>query len=265
MIRMRTVATLGACSFGALFSLALAAANNPPAPGFDAVGSDPKAIEIADRVMEAMGGRKAWDDTRYIAWKFFAPPPTGRTHVWDRWTGNLRFQQGGQLTLMNINTKEGSVWKDGQRVEDPAEKAKLLQQGYEAWVNDSYWLLMPYKLKDSGVTLKHTGEGATDDGRAADMLQLTFEGVGVTPENKYDVWVDKESGLVTQWAYYPQAFDETPRFKTPWASWTRHGKVLLSGDRGRMQLTEIAVYDKVPEAAFASPDPVHLGRVAPTP
>ncbi|HVR29331.1 MAG TPA: hypothetical protein VMS86_07320, partial [Thermoanaerobaculia bacterium] len=241
MMAKRIVATLGAISL----SLVAFASDNPPAEGFDAAGSDAKAIELADRVMQAMGGRPAWDATRYIGWKFFAPQPAGRTHLWDKWTGNLRYQHGDQITLMNIHTKDGSAWKAGQKVEDPAELRKLLQQGYEAWVNDCYWLLMPYKLKDTGVTLKYKGEGATEDGKPADMLQLTFEDVGVTPENKYDVWVDKESGLVTQWAYYPTAADEAPRFKTPWASWTRHGGILLSGDRGQMQLTEIAVYDQV--------------------
>jgi hypothetical protein len=255
MIGKRTSVTLGA----SFLALALYASDNPPAPGFKASESDAKAIEIADRAMAAMGGRKAWDETRYIAWKFFAPQPAGRTHLWDKWTGNLRFQHGTTLTLMNINTKEGNVWKDGQKVEDPAEKKKLLQQGYEAWVNDSYWLFMPYKLKDTGVTLKYKGEGKTDDGKPADVLQLTFEGVGVTPQNKYDVWADKQSGLVTQWAYYLNASDAEPKFKTPWANWTKHGKVLLSGDRGRMQLTDIAVHDKVPETAFTSPDPVALG------
>jgi hypothetical protein len=255
MIGKRTVAALGA----SLVALALHGSDNPPAQGFDAAGSDAKAIAIADRAMDAMGGRKAWDETRYLAWKFFAPQPAGRTHLWDKWTGALRYQHGDQITLMNINTKQGSVWTAGQKVTDAAELQKLLQQGYEAWVNDSYWMFMPYKLKDSGVTLKYTGEGKTEDGRAADMLQLTFKDVGVTPQNKYDVWVDKESGMVTQWAYYPTAADAEPRFKTPWANWTRHGKILLSGDRGQMKLTEIAVYEKVPETAFTSPDPVQLG------
>jgi len=208
--------------------------------------------------MEAMGGRKAWDETRYLAWRFFVPQP-GRTHVWDKWTGDLRYENGTTLTLMNINTKEGAVWKDGKKVEDPAEAKKLLQQGYEAWVNDSYWLFMPYKLKDSGVTLKYKGEGTTEDGKPADMLQLTFKGVGVTPQNKYDVWVDQASGMVTQWAYYLNNTDAEPKFKTPWANWTKHGKIMLSGDRGKMQLTDIAVYDKVPESVFKSPEPPQLG------
>ena len=51
-----------------LFVVALApgalAAENPPAPGFDLAGSDPRAIAVADQVMERMGGREAWDRTR---------------------------------------------------------------------------------------------------------------------------------------------------------------------------------------------------------
>jgi hypothetical protein len=117
---------------------------------------------------------------------------------------------------------------------------------------------MPYKLKDSGVTLKYKGEATTDDGKPADLLQLTFKNVGVTPQNKYDVWVDKQSGMVTQWAYYVNSSDPEPKFKLPWANWTQHGKIMLSGDRGARQLTEIAVYDQVPASAFTSPEPPKL-------
>ena len=45
-----------------------------------------------------MGGRKNWDDTRYITWRFIG----FRLHVWDKWTGDLRFEQGEMTVLMNI-------------------------------------------------------------------------------------------------------------------------------------------------------------------
>ena len=44
---------------------------NPAAEGFNLEASDEKAIALADEVMEAMGGRKNWDATRYIRWNFF--------------------------------------------------------------------------------------------------------------------------------------------------------------------------------------------------
>ena len=230
---------------------------NPAAQGFDEALSDPEAIEIADAVMEAMGGRKSFDDTRYLAWNFFG----FRTHVWDKQTGDLRFEQGPSLTLMNVHSKEGRVWRDGEEVTDATALAEALQAGYESWVNDSYWLLMPYKLKDSGVTLKHLGDGTTEAGRDAHVLQLTFRDVGVTPDNKYHVYVDKERMLVEQWSYFESYEDEEPGFKTPWARWTRHGEILLSGDRGERQLSDIQVFSELPRAVFESPEPVDLGAL----
>ena len=81
---------------------ALTAETNPALPGFDEAGSDPRAIEIADAVMERLGGRANWDATRYLTWRFFGK----RLHVWDKWTGDLRFEQGDLVVLMNIHSRE---------------------------------------------------------------------------------------------------------------------------------------------------------------
>ncbi len=232
------------------------AEQNPPAPGFVVHGSDPRAIEIADEVMQALGGRENWDNTRYIQWRFFGK----RLHIWDKWTGNLRFEYGDLLVLMNLNTREGNAWKSGEKITQPDSLKKALKYAYEAWINDSYWIFMPYKLKDNGVTLKYAGEGKTTDGRAADILQLTFKNVGVTPENKYLVYVDKESRLVTQWSFFSNASDREPRFTTPWKNWKRYGKILLSDDRGKRKHTDIAVFDTLPAPVFTSPAPVQLAK-----
>ncbi|RMF56260.1 MAG: hypothetical protein D6748_13930, partial [Calditrichaeota bacterium] len=162
------------------FVLTAQESNNPPMPGFNQKDSDPRAIEIADRVMQALGGRDAWDNTRYLQWRFFGR----RLHIWDKWTGRLRLESGDLLILMNINTRTGKVWKEGEAITHPDSLQKYLDFGYKAWINDSYWLLMPYKLKDTGVTLRYAGEAKTEDGRIADILHLTFKDVGVTPQNK---------------------------------------------------------------------------------
>ena len=46
--------------------------------------------------------------------------------------------------------------------------------------------------------------------------ELRFTDVGVTPNNKYRVWIDRESRLVSQWAFYADAEDAEPRFIGPW-------------------------------------------------
>ncbi len=85
---------------------------------------------------------------------------------------------------------------------------------------------MPYKFKDSGVTLTYSGINQSADGREADILELRFTNVGVTPENKYRVWVDRESRLVSQWAFYADAEDTELRFIAPWQDWQRHGHTI---------------------------------------
>ena len=228
--------------------------SNPPAPGFNAQDSDPKAIAIADEVMEKMGGRKAWDQTRYFTWKFFGR----RFHVWDKLTGNIRVESRGTVTLMNIHTRKGRAWKNGTEITHKDSLAKSLDGGYRAWINDSYWLVMPYKLKDSGVTLKYLREGNMQDGRKADVLQLTFSKVGVTPQNKYEVFVDKKSRLVEEWSFFSTADAEAPRFTMPWIEWKQHGKILLSANRGKRGHTDIAVFDELPDSVFSNPGTVDI-------
>ena len=235
-----------------LFSGMLQEEENPPAPGFNLKESDPKAIEIADAVMRALGGRKNWDNTRYITWNFFGL----RRHVWDKWTGNIRVESGDLVILMNLNTKKGNAWKGGKPITHPDSLKKVLDQGYYFWVNDSYWMFMPYKLKDTGVTLKYLGEGTMKNGRPAHILQLTFNNVGVTPENKYHVYVDRETYLVGQWEYYRKASDKKPTIDAPWNNWQRYGNIMLATDRGARKHSDIGVFDELPESIFTRPDPV---------
>lgn len=235
-------------------AISLAGCNKP-------ADSSSRAAAIADATLAAMGGRAAWDGSRYLVWRFFGR----RLHIWDRYTGRARIEWNDRktgkphLVLMNVQTRQGRVFVDGSELIEQTERSALLQRGYEIWINDSYWLIMPYKLKDGGVTLRHKGVAAMADGKPADVLELTFSQVGVTPENKYDVYVAKDSGLVEQWAYYEKASDPAPQFQTPWRGWQRYGRIMLSGDRGpEGKLTDLAVPSDVPDAVFTQTDAVDL-------
>lgn len=227
--------------------------------------SDAEAIAIAQSVVETMGGWDNWDRTRYLHWKFFG----GRRHYWDRGSGNVRIEgvpvkatedaedPDPYLVLMNIHTREGRAFDaDGAEVTDPDLLARAIDTGHSVWINDSYWLVMPYKLLDPGVTLRYAGEREMEDGRPADVLELTFTDVGDTPDNKYDVFVSKETGLVEQWSFYARAEDGEPNFTMPWTGWQRFGDVMLATGRGRERDWRIAVLDEVPESVFQSPEPV---------
>ncbi len=216
---------------------------------------DPEARAIAESVMDAMGGRDGWDSTRHIAWKFFG----GRQHYWDKHTGNIRIEipasdRGPEmLILMSLNSRSGRVWTSGEElIGTPLQEG--LERGWRSWVNDSYWMFMPYKLLDPGVNLRHVGEDIMADDREADVLEMTFESVGVTPDNRYLVYVARDSGLVEQWSYFASRDQTEPGFTLPWENWTSFGSILLSTGRGRGEDWDIHVYDELPEALYGDPD-----------
>lgn len=228
-----------------------------------APASDPEAVEVARAVMQRLGGRGAWEGTRYLTWSFFG----SRRHLWDRHAGDVRIEgtdrESGEtyLILMNIHSGRGRAWRGGAEVTDPEPLEKMLREGTSAWINDSYWLVMPYKLLDPGVTLRDLGERPMADGRPARVVELTFTDVGETPRNKYHVYVARETGLVEQWDFFADRDDAEPRFRIPWRGWKRYGAIMLSGDRGerggrKLELTDIAVLDRVPAEALTSPAPV---------
>jgi hypothetical protein len=226
-------------------------AQNPPAKGFNAAGSDAKAIAIADQVMEAMGGRKAWDATRYITWNFFGR----RTLLWDKKAGRVRIDIPGDNStyIVDLNKETGQIKHKGTVMTQADSIKKYAGVAKSIWINDSYWLVMPYKLKDSGVTLKYKGEMPTEAGVASDVLELTFENVGRTPENRYLVYVDKNTHMVTQWQHFRKASDEKPGMSTPWNNYQKQGKIMLSGDRGGNRLlTNIEVMSTVPKEKFTT-------------
>jgi hypothetical protein len=201
-----------------------------------AEGSDPKAAAIADKVMTALGGQKAWEGTRFLRFDF-AVDKEGKTlfsrsHTWDKWSGRYRLEgttKEGEpfVVLMNLNTKEGDAWRKGKKLAGD-EKKKALEDAFATWTNDTYWLLMPYKLKDAGCNLSLVGE-EKQGGKVWDKLALTFENVGLTPKDRYWVYVNRETGLVDRWDFVLKGEKKPPSTFT-WEGWKSYGKIKLASD-----------------------------------
>lgn len=260
--RLKTVPTRGTGAtkrllrYGLTLGLCLAMT---PAAGAQATSEsrDPKAVAVAQKSMQAMGGADAWRATRYVRFTFFG----SRTHHWDRHAGRHRLEgtnREGQsyVVLMDLHTRKGKAWLDGKALEGE-ERDKWLEQAWGAWINDTYWLVMPYKLMDPGVNLTHDGL-ETVDGQSYDKLKLTFEGVGLTPGDTYWAWINRETGLMDQWAYVLQGWeDDREPTVWKWLNWKPYGNIMLSGQRKsgdrEPSLSDIAVFDQLPDAVFESP------------
>jgi hypothetical protein len=232
-----------------------------PAPAaFDVARSDAKAVAVADRVVAALGGPAAWEATRFVRFDFAGR----RRHWWDRYDGRHRIEGTTQqnepyVVLHNVQTREGKAWLNGQPVEGDRAK-EMLENAYGAWVNDTYWLLMPFKMKDPGVVLASEGEEQVN-GSTYDKVRMSFEGVGLTPQDRYWVYVDRASGLIDRWAYVLQGQSPPPTIWI-WKDWQSYGRIKLSPLRvnpesGReLRLDAIALPDAMPDAVFTDPAPV---------
>ncbi|TMQ71981.1 MAG: hypothetical protein E6K81_08710 [Candidatus Eisenbacteria bacterium] len=214
-------------AFGVACILLLALARPASA---ETAASDPKAVEIADQVMKALGGKPKWDSLHYLRWSFeVAVGDTvrpGRRHAWDKYTGWQRVDgtnRAGQLFtyVENLNDSTGMGWVNGNAIEGDSLK-KLMRSAHGAWINDSYWFLMPYKLRDPGVTLKYDGE-VKDSVTAVvyDRLALSFENVGMTPGDHYWVYVNRANHRVEKWEHLLQGA-QPPPVPWTWEGWEEH-------------------------------------------
>jgi hypothetical protein len=226
---------------------------------------DPKAVAVADRVMKTLGGEEAWKATRYLRFDF-AVEREGKTlmsraHTWDRHRGRYRVEATDEkgrsvVVLMNLHTKQGKAWVGGEPASSEALE-KLLESGYAWWVNDSYWLLMPYKLRDDGVALTYAGLEAEQLG-TWDKVLLTFESVGLTPKDKYWVFVNRATGLVDRWEFVLKGADTAP-VRWDWSGWKPFGPIQLADERTnptdgtRILFPVLDVPESVPDIVFTQP------------
>lgn len=207
--------------------------------------SDPRALGVADRLEEAMGGRARFDAHRFLQFRFVVERDGKEVaawlHFWDRATGRYRLEgraDGHPLrVLFNVNDRRGEVWLDGVRLDAEAAKPHL-EAAYGRFINDSYWLLMPWKWRDPGVTLGYEGE-RTVDGEAFDVVSLSFENVGLTPKDRYRGFVSRTDGLLKRWEFVLQTKDGAPGTGEPvafsWEEWKEVGEGLrLSRDKGKL-------------------------------
>jgi hypothetical protein len=222
----------------------------------------PTADAAAQRAIDVLAG-PAWNDARYFAFSFNVERDgqilASWKQQWDRFNGDYavsgKNREGEDVrVVMNVNTKQGRAWKNGQAVADPAE---LLKFGYGRFINDTYWLLMGFKSFDPGVTRAYEGEKTNDCGAVYDVVRFSFQDVGLTPGDVYWMWVNRRTGLVDQWhmkleGSKPEDAPSVVMFR----DYRRVGGLLVSTRReivGRKQfivLDGLTVSKDVPASAF---------------
>lgn len=147
------------------------AATQPSPLAFDATKSDPKAIEVADAGVTALGGYAQWETLKELSFSIsYLQDGENKAqfeHSWDRWNGRHYFVATDMATTRgkpdeikvleikhDLFDRDKTPWAayDGGALmrADAKERAQAATTQLTA---DLYYLAMVYKVKDPGVIL----------------------------------------------------------------------------------------------------------------
>jgi hypothetical protein len=155
------------------------------APTFDRAKSDPKALELADKVVAAAGGMDKWNAVKQIRWSLTITND-GKVAFdgeegWDRWNarayGRLIQSQADVVVRRELYGEGAEAYAEmagkKQRL-DEKETPGAVKIASERWQFDSAALCAPFLLEDVGSHLDYVGKAQGDAG-PLEVLKLTFD------------------------------------------------------------------------------------------
>lgn len=180
---------------------------------------------------------------------------TSRRHAWDRRDNRHRVEYtdraGKRFVIVHtLGDSTGRAWVDGAALAGDTVRT-LVARGELLWRHDTYWFLMPFKLRDPGVQLQHQGASPRD--AAHERIGLTFAGGGDT----YAFDVDPRSGRLAYWQFHHEG--DTHLETGTWEDWVAVDGVsfatnhLREDGRTRIWTKHIEHDDRLPAALFEAP------------
>jgi len=237
---MSVTVALGLAASGCGPSRTTFAGHPSSAPAFDRTGCDPKAVEIADRVIAAGGGRDKWAAAKQIRWSESIvteadTPPLKLEQAWDRWNGRhhlrLHTPHGDVVVIRSLYDGGGSAFAQAG---GPMEKLTQEQTEHALsdarlrWEFDSNLLLIAFLLEAPGVKLTLVGERPGADGEPPlDEIKVAFDPKDQTRRLTYFVLVDRTTNQIVRIEIVKAGDPDTRRIRYKVARWVEVGGLVL--------------------------------------
>lgn len=216
--------------------LGCAACASPSGPPLETA-----ADSLAFSVSEGVGGAEAWNALPALAFDWAVVADSAELvrvhHLWDKAGDRARVEwplgpDSVMVAVFSPSTFDteapaGRAALNGAELEGTALSERLVE-AHRRHVNDGYWLLAPLKTFDPGVRRDVSTDGRT--------LLLSFEGVGLTPGDRYEIETESGTGSMTAWSYVLEG--DTTRSRWEWLQ-----PVVVETPSGRLNLATMKVKD----------------------
>jgi hypothetical protein len=233
---------------------------------FDRAGSDPKAVEIADRVVAASGGLDKWNASKQVRWSESVTTGPGAAPIlideaWDRWNGRhyqrLRSEGGDVVAMRSLYEATATAYyQSGQSTRTllRADMDRALGNARERFDLDTAILFLPFLLEAPGVKLTLAGEAPGEaDQPPLDDLKLTFDPRDTTRTAAYHAMVNRTTNQIVRIEIVKAGDPDTKRIGYKLDRWIDIGGMKLATVYENIGLVgEVITFTSV--AADAEPD-----------
>lgn len=143
----------------------------------------PKADALAQTMLEALNA-DAYQNTDYLEWTFKGQ----HSYKWYKTDGTCEVTWKNFKVLLDLKNQENSQVFVANQEYIGIEKQGYIEQATNYFNNDSFWLVGPYKVFDTGTERKLV---TTENGKKA--LLVTYASGGTTPGDSY-LWHLDDNG-----------------------------------------------------------------------
>lgn len=173
----------------------------------------PRAEQMAYEMLLALN-KEAYDSLEVLSWSY----PPGHKYTWYKNEDSVVVNWDEITVYLNTFTKKGTVVKEGAM--SKKDSLEYIQEAYEYFINDSFWLIAPYKVRDPGTNRKLV------DYRGKDALLVTYSSGGVTPGDSY-LWILDEENKPKSWKFWVQILP-IGGIEFSWEEWENINGALIS-------------------------------------
>jgi hypothetical protein len=195
---------------------------------------NPNADALAHKILKAVK-HEAYKKTRYIDWSFGGR----RAYKWDKEKHIVEVTwNDAKVVLHPNNLKQSIAYLKGKQIDN---NESLVKRAWSLFNNDSFWLVAPHKLFESGIYRNIE----MIDGKEA--LRVKYSTGGTTPGDSY-VWILDENYLPTSYQMYVPSMKmvATPATWEEWietASGTMLPKSHTFSSGGKLSMGDVKGYN----------------------